>query len=258
MDPVQINNLKNYYRQLPDAKLIEMLLTDESDYQEGVYALLVEEGQKRGVLTEVSQIKKQMREEKQMPEGSGEESAIDPDNKQAGFTCIFTTSDQGQIALIKSLLEANGINYYFDNELNFSLSGAQGEGLYVANESLEKAYELLKDYVDSKEEIDEDEVTEDVENVEPSESFANEALKKEAFRKLRFLILGFSFITIGTAVTITAIYIRDLKREYELNYIFLFLGIGLDILGSILFFQAFRKKKASSSLGKGAEQIKRK
>jgi len=256
MDQKEINSLKDHYRQVPDATLIEMLLVDEGDYQEGAYALLLEEAHKRQLLDEVNQIKKQKEEQKKLQAEMAEKPGMSSDNKQEGFTWILATSDQGQIALIKSILEENGINYYFDNELNFSLSGAQGEGLYVANEFLEKAYDLLKDYVDSKEEIaGDEETTAEVKKVDSSGTFANEMLKQEALRKLRFLILGFSLITIGTAMTITAIYLRDLKHEYELNYFLLFSGIGLDCLGSILFLQAFRKQNARLPLGRGAEQV---
>lgn len=257
MDPKEINSLKNHYRQMPEAKLIEMLLVDECDYQEGAYALLVEEAKRRGIIDQVIEIKKQKEEQMQVEWKVKPE--MNPNNKQMEFTYIFTTSDQAQVALIKSLLEANGINYYFDSELNFSLSVAQGAGLYVANEFLEKAEDLLKDFIMDEEDLERDEKESSFVNDEKSSLISsNMPLKQKVLRRLRLMLLGFLFITIGIAVTIAAIYMRDAMNDYSLNQLLLFLGVGFACFGSILLLYACKEQKARLPLSRGAEQVRQK
>lgn len=69
---------------------------------------------------------------------------------QGKFVCIYRTSYYTQIIVIKSLLDANEIPYFIENEnlasLGFS-GGAISFGVMVQEEYLKDAEELLKDFI---------------------------------------------------------------------------------------------------------------
>ncbi len=72
--------------------------------------------------------------------------------EKSGFEPVFTTFNKGIMALIKSLLDAEEISYYIDNE-NAAISsmGAVGGAMtvMVAKDQVEEAKEILKE-VDDK------------------------------------------------------------------------------------------------------------
>jgi len=66
------------------------------------------------------------------------------------FKPIYTTFDKGIIALIKSLLGSNNINYYIDNENAASLVAGNVSGfmtVMVVGEQADLAKELLKEII---------------------------------------------------------------------------------------------------------------
>jgi len=77
-----------------------------------------------------------------------------PDDEQSGniepqddvFMDIFITSNAGEIAMIKSLLDDAGIDYYFLGERFASVhAGAYPSRLFVRADQCDEALELLRD-----------------------------------------------------------------------------------------------------------------
>ena len=77
-----------------------------------------------------------------------------PDDEQPGntepqdnvFMDIFISSNAGEIAMIKSLLDDAGIDYYFQGERFASVhAGAYPSRLYVRADQCDEALGLLKD-----------------------------------------------------------------------------------------------------------------
>ena len=64
------------------------------------------------------------------------------------YQTILETYDTGQIAFLKSLLDANGIDYVVDNEHVATFMARSGIPLVlkVAEQDLEKTRELLGDF----------------------------------------------------------------------------------------------------------------
>ncbi len=66
---------------------------------------------------------------------------------ESGFVCVYRTPSHDQLAIIKSLLQANKIPYVIDNENFASLSGvadgAVNFGIMVERSYSEDAKELL-------------------------------------------------------------------------------------------------------------------
>lgn len=68
--------------------------------------------------------------------------------QKTGFESVYSTSDKGTVAFIKSLLGSNSIKYYVDNEHAASLAFGSTSGIMtvmVAGDQAESAKELLKD-----------------------------------------------------------------------------------------------------------------
>lgn len=77
-----------------------------------------------------------------------------PDDESSGsaefqenvFTDVFITSNAGEIAMIKSLLDDAGIDYYFQGERFASVhSGAYPSRLFVRADQCEEVLEILRD-----------------------------------------------------------------------------------------------------------------
>jgi hypothetical protein len=73
--------------------------------------------------------------------GPPPESGLQP----SGFEEILATFNAGEIAIIKSLLDGEGITYYFKGEyFNYIEPLAQPAKLMVLKDDVEKAKEILK------------------------------------------------------------------------------------------------------------------
>lgn len=78
-----------------------------------------------------------------------------PDEKaKKKFICIYRTPEQGEMVVIKSLLDVSEIPYFIENE-SFAVSfgpidGAVNFGIMVAEECVEEARELLRDFITPK------------------------------------------------------------------------------------------------------------
>ncbi len=74
------------------------------------------------------------------------ENADDIKEQDATFLDVYVTSNAGEIAMIRSLLDDAGIDYYFRGE-RFSMlhSGAYPSCLYVRADQCEEALEILRD-----------------------------------------------------------------------------------------------------------------
>jgi hypothetical protein len=80
------------------------------------------------------------------------EDKLPPEYK---FIKVYTTAKQGEIALIKSILDGNNIPYYIKGE-NFSTLYGPADGLslmdiMIRQDHLEDAKELLKEFIRPKE-----------------------------------------------------------------------------------------------------------
>jgi hypothetical protein len=74
------------------------------------------------------------------------------------FVLIYSTLKLGEVAIIKSLLNATGIEYFVTNE-NFSTiygpaDGATMMDIMVVEDKSEEAKELLKDFISPKKRSD--------------------------------------------------------------------------------------------------------
>ncbi|MFH1888923.1 MAG: DUF2007 domain-containing protein [Candidatus Omnitrophota bacterium] len=67
------------------------------------------------------------------------------------FVKVYSTPNQGEVALIKSLLDAQGISYYIKGENFGSLYGAanglSSMDIMVNDDRLEESKELLKEFI---------------------------------------------------------------------------------------------------------------
>lgn len=76
------------------------------------------------------------------------------ESSKGKFVCIYRTPSKSQIALIKSLLNAEEIPYFIENEsfasLYGSMDGAINLGVMVSGEFSEKAKELLSEIIEPK------------------------------------------------------------------------------------------------------------
>jgi len=78
-----------------------------------------------------------------LPDDEKSESTEPQDNV---FMDLFITSNAGEIAMIKSLLDDAGIDYYFQGERFASVhSGAFPSRLYVRADQCDEALEILRD-----------------------------------------------------------------------------------------------------------------
>lgn len=140
MEPEEIQRIKKLYREMPDEQLIEMLSADEGDFQEGAYLFLVEEAERRGLEDKLEEIRKTKEEKK------AETSQI-----EYKFIRVHTTPKPAEIALIKSILNAENIPYDIRGEhLNALYGVADGftsMDVMVREDYSEDAKELLKEFI---------------------------------------------------------------------------------------------------------------
>lgn len=132
--------LKKLYEEMPEQQLIDMLSEDESDFEEGAYLLLTEEAKRRGLEDKLSEIRK-MKEEKE----------AERNQKEYKFIKVHSTPKAGEIAVIKSILDAQNIPYQIKGEHFGTLYGA-ADGLssmdiMVREDYSEDAKELLKGFI---------------------------------------------------------------------------------------------------------------
>ena len=69
-------------------------------------------------------------------------------DKEVKFESVYSTTDKGTVAFVKSLLESNSIKYYVDNEHAASLAFGDVSGVMtfmVAQDQAELAKDLLKE-----------------------------------------------------------------------------------------------------------------
>ena len=132
--------LKKLYEEIPEQQLMDMLSEDEADFEEGIYIILTEEAKRRGLDDKLSEIRK-MKEEKE-PERN---------QKEYKFIKVYTTPKLGEIAVIRSILDAQNIPYHIKGE-HFATLYGQADGLssmdiMVSEEYSEDAKELLKEFI---------------------------------------------------------------------------------------------------------------
>lgn len=140
MENGNLLRLRKLYSEMPEQQLIDMLSEDENGFDEGVYTLLVEEAKRRGLedrLTEIERIK--------------EEQRIEKNQQEYKFIKVFSTPKLSEIAVIKSILEAQNIPYYIKGE-NFGTLYGPADGLssmdiLVREDFFSEANELLKDFI---------------------------------------------------------------------------------------------------------------
>jgi hypothetical protein len=140
MNPEEIQRLKKLYEEMPEQQLIDMLSEDEADFEEGIYLLLTAEAKRRGLedkLEEISKIK--------------EEKDAERRQKDYKFVKVHSTPKLGEIAIIKSILDAQNLPYHIKGE-NFATLYGSADGLssmdiMVREDYAEDTKELLKDFI---------------------------------------------------------------------------------------------------------------
>jgi hypothetical protein len=146
MDQGKKTGLRKYYKEVPEQQLLDMLLEDEKSYEDGAYALLVEEAKRRSLEDKLNEIK--IRKEEIAAEKEKIEKERHPEYR---FLRVYTTPSIGEIAVIKSLLDGQKIPYYIKGE-NFGTLYGPADGLtsvdvMVREDFAEDARELLKDFI---------------------------------------------------------------------------------------------------------------
>jgi len=138
MDNEKEIKLRNFYREIPEQQLLDMLSEDEKGFEDGAYALLVNEAKRRGLEDKLEEIKinkeQRIAEEKQL---------------NYKFIKISTAPKMGDIAIIKSILDGEKIPYYIKGE-NFGTiygiaHGLSSVDIMIREDYAEDAKELLKD-----------------------------------------------------------------------------------------------------------------
>lgn len=140
MNPEERQRLKKLYEEMPEQQLIDMLSEDEADFEEGVYMLLTAEAEKRGLdskLEEIRKAKEEKRPEKQL--------------KDYKFTRVYSTPKLGEIAVIRSVLDAENIIYTIKGEYFGTIygpaDGLSSMDVMVREDQAEDAKELLKEFI---------------------------------------------------------------------------------------------------------------
>lgn len=140
MDKEKEIKLRDYYKSIPDQQLLDFLSDDENNFEEGAYALLIEEANRRGLEDKLNAIKAEK-----------EESKRDKEEPAYTFVKVFSTPNLGDISIIKSLLESEKIEYFIKGE-NFGIIYGPADGLssadvMVREDQVEEAGVLLKDFI---------------------------------------------------------------------------------------------------------------
>lgn len=140
MDQDKAIKLRNFYREIPERQLLDMLSEDELDFEDDVYALLVAEAKRRGLGDKLNEIK--------IDKGH---RAADEEQSTYEFVNIYTTPMMGEITIIRSLLDGENIPFYIKGE-NFGTLYGPADGLssvdvMVRQDFAEDARELLKDFI---------------------------------------------------------------------------------------------------------------
>ena len=186
MDKEKETRLRNFYKEIPEQQLLDMLSEDEKDFEDGVYALLVEEAKRRGLEDKLNEIK--INKEQQIA-----------DDKQPTykFQKIFTTPKIEEISIIKSILDSEKIPYYIRGE-NFGTLYGPADGLssvdiMIREDYADDAKDLLKDFISPTPSKEKDE---QLYNVEPIVSTTRPFIKITIISVLIVLFIIIGFITI--------------------------------------------------------------
>jgi hypothetical protein len=140
-----MRKLSQLYSEIPEQQLLDMLSEDESNFEEGAYALLVGEAKRRNLderLNEIAKTKEERaKEEKEKEKGY-------PDYK---FMNVYKTPSSAKIAIIKSLLDSENIPYFIKGEhfgtLYGPADGMSAMEVMVREDYAQGAIELLKDFI---------------------------------------------------------------------------------------------------------------
>lgn len=246
MDSGEKLRLKNMYSQMPDQQIIDMLLEGEQSFQEGAYALLLEEASRRGLQEQVSHIMREREKAQQVQENARSDPGKD-------LVCIFRTAYMSEISLIKSILEASDIPFQVDNEHFASLRGAADGainfGVMVANERAEEAKELLREFIAPS---PKDDAPGQRQERDSSASSALIRLRRNPFFRFGVLALGLYILFQGLILVALSIQGYIEKVETAGSLVLLISGIATIALGGV-FVRAFvrtRRRERGPEKGK--------
>ncbi len=186
MDKEKEIKLRNFYKEISEQQLLDMLSEDEKGFEDGAYALLVEEAKQRGLEDKLSEIKI-----------NKEIIIVNKNQPQYKFVKIFTTPKMGEIAIIRSLLDNEEIPYNIKGQ-NFGILYAPADGLtsvdvMVREDYAEDSKVLLKDFISPTPSKEEDK---QFCNGKPIVSTARPIIKISAILVLivLFVIIGFVIV----------------------------------------------------------------
>ncbi len=215
------------YEAMPDQQLIDMLSEEENGYQDGVYSLLAEEAEKRGLIDKLKQIQIEKAKKKRLKE---EKARFE---KETEFVCVYRTTSLVEIAVIKSLLEAHSIFYYIDNEHFASLRSVPGGvvdlGVNVTKKFEEEARSLIQEFISSAKaktvllpnSVDKN-----------ASSVAIRRFNKNTFLRISKIVLGLFGVIAGVLIIGTAIYdYVSSGKEFVASILFFIMGLLTLILG---------------------------
>ena len=134
MDMQERLRLKNKYSQMPDEELESMLQEGKGAFREGIYGLLQEEAEKRGIEF------KEVLEKQELKQAAKLEQEI----KVPTFVQLIIITDAADVSILESMLDSAGISYYFQS---LSFRGKDlPTSLMIEEPRVEDAINLLKDF----------------------------------------------------------------------------------------------------------------
>ena len=120
-----------------------------------------------------------------------EELPTEPEPEYVVFVTVFSSGNQADLLMVKSLLEAAEIQYIVESEyLQDLIGGRFGNnfnpvsgpvGIQVGKDDVEKAHEILKDFVESEPEDSLQEVRELIENLSDEELYEMLVVKPDEY-----------------------------------------------------------------------------
>jgi len=156
--------------------------------------------------------------------------------------CIFRTPCASDIAVIKSLLEAENIPYHIDNEHFAALRGAADSvtdfGVNVPDDLEEKARDLLAEFISPVQ------TKRDGASGVEEDAASLSWLQRNPFLKFGFIILGVGGILSGGVMILFSLLYFMRGAHAASSYLYFMLGLGSAVAGSIFMRNASARARA--------------
>lgn len=142
MDSEERIRLRRLYSEMPEEELIEMLLIDKKEYEPDVYEMLLAEAYNRGIERKVEERRKTRRDTSEDKEAEA--------GKEKKLVVVAKVKVITEADLIRVLLASEAIECFF-NECAFPFYRTSPIDIYVKEEDVERAQEIIERYLKEKE-----------------------------------------------------------------------------------------------------------